>query len=159
MGNTQVEKAMFSNSGFLNSYDLGRLFEKIIRSWGTEHILILGTPLVEAENLPLERSVILAGSLKGLLTVRCSPEFPAWLRDHRQQTPLGRYPVEEVFEELVSFFCLSLSHRFWQPHSFQVGPIHPFASQPEFWPLAPPHAVCVLVVEGYHVELRLWIKE
>lgn len=159
MANQQAEKTMFLNSSSLNPHDLGRLFEKIVRSWGADDIRILGTPLATAEDLSLERSVILSGSLAGLLTARCSPELPAWLRDHRQETPLGRYPVEEVFEELVSFFCLSLSHRFWTPHSFQIGPIRPYVSQPEFWPLVQPHTACALDVEGHRVELRLWLRD
>ncbi len=159
MGNPLAGKTMNPNSGSLDGYGLGSLFEKIVRSWGADDVLVLGTALVETEDLPLERSLILSGSLKGLVNIRCSPEFPAWLRDHRQGTPLGRYPAEEVFEELVSFFCLSLFHRFWRPHSFQIGPIHPFDSQPEFWPLDPPNASCALLVEGYRVELRFWTND
>lgn len=157
--NAQVEKAAVMNPTSIAPIDLGRLLERIVRSWGADHIRVLETPPAATDDLPLERSVTLSGSLTALLTARCAPEFAVWLRDQRQDTPLGRFPSEEVFEELISLFCLSLSHRFWSPHSFQVGPIKPFPSQPEFWPLLPPQAACALDVEGYRVELRLWMKD
>lgn len=159
MTNDQAEKAMITNPEFLNAFGLGRLFEKMIRSWGVDHVRILGVPPQANTDLFLERSVTLSGSLNALFTAQSSPEFAAWLRDQRQDTHLGRYPSEEVFEELVSFFCLSLYHQFWKPHLFQIGPIKPFSSQPEFWPPEPPQAGCMLDVEGYRVELRLWMKE
>lgn len=159
MTNKQVEKIMATGSEYLNMFDLGHLFEKIVRSWGADHVRILGAPPAEIPDLSLERSVILSGSLNALLTARSSPEFAAWLRDQRQDTPLGRFPSEGVFEELVSFFSLSLYHRFWKPHSFQIGPIKPYPSQSEFWPFPPPYSACALDVENYRVELRLWIKD
>ena len=159
MTNEQLEKVMVMGPEYLNTFDLGHLFEKVVRSWGADHIRVLGIPPQEASNLSLERSVILSGSLNALFTARSSSDFAAWLRDQRQDTPLGQYPLEDVFEELISFFCLSLYHRFWRPHSFQIGPIEPFPSQPEFWPLLPPHSACALDVENYRVELRLWVKD
>lgn len=155
----QVEKNMLMGPKPMDSFELGRLFEKIVRSWGANQVRILGAPSWKTPPLALERSVILSGSLNALLTAQSEPEFAAWLRDQRQGTPLGRYPLEDVFEELISFFCLSLYHRFWRPHSFQIGPVEPFPSQPEFWPLLPPQVVCALEVESYRVELRLWIKD
>lgn len=159
MTNEAVKKVMVMGSEFLNMSDLGHLFEKVVRSWGANHVQVLGAPPAEITDLSLERSVILSGSLNALLTARSSPEFAVWLRDQRQDTPLGQFPSEGVFEELISFFSLSLYHRFWKPHSFQIGPIDPYPSQPEFWPLLPPHSVCALDVENYRVELRLWVKD
>jgi hypothetical protein len=102
--------------------------------------------------------VTLTGALNGILVVRSTREFALWLRNQRENTALGRYPEDEVFEELISLFSLYLFHDFWRPHLFQIGPIHPFISLPVDWPAGSPTASSNLLVETHGVELRLWLN-
>lgn len=136
--------------------DLCRLLGRILRSWGAERIQEQDFDLQVVADLPLERAVTLTGTLQGVLVVRCAPEFATWLRALRQSSALGRYPEEEVFEELVSLFCLYLFHDLWNPDSFEIGPIHPIPSVSTSWPAGSPHHACALEVEGMRLELRLW---
>lgn len=139
--------------------NLGPLFEKILRTWNAGPVLSLG-PLSETVSpLPLERMVTLTGALNGFLVVRSTREFAVWLRDLKENSPLGRYPEEENFEELISLFCLYLFHDFWRPHLFQIGPIHPFVSIPMDWPPENPTATCALKAGEHLVEIRLWLKD
>lgn len=133
--------------------------ERILRAWGAEVIQRRGSLFERNADLPMERMVILTGTLKAILVVRSSGHFPDWLRQLRQDTPLGLYPGSEVFEELVSLVSLYLSHDLWTPHSFSIGPIHPFPSIPLDWPEGPPHAACGLQVEGFPVEIRMWAQD
>lgn len=136
--------------------DLYRLLGRILRTWGAEQVQEQDFDPQLVLDLPLERAVTLTGTLQGILVVRCEPEFAAWLRALRQSSALGRYPEEEVFEELVSLFCLYLFHDLWNPDSFEIGPVHPVPSSPESWPMGAPQNACALNVEGRRLELRLW---
>jgi len=91
--------------------------------------------------------------------VRSSLEFAVWLRSLRADTSLGRYNETEVFEELVSLYCLYLFHDFWIPQDFQIGPIHPFRSVPADWPTGEPHAISSYLIDGFPAEIRLWMKD
>ncbi len=142
----------------LHTIDLVRPFERIIRSWDARQIRRLGAPEGQITELPLERMVTLTGALNGLLVVRSTRDFAVHLRSQRDNSPLGRYPEEEVYEELISLFCLYLFHDFWHPHLFEIGPIHPFRSIPQDWPQAAPASACSLEVDGFPVEIRLWLK-
>lgn len=139
--------------------NLGRLLERIVRSWGADHVKISAIPPAPDADLSLERAVVLTGTLNGVLVVRCAPPFAQWLRFQRQGSALGQYPAEEIFEELAGLFCLYLFHDFWNPASFQIGPLQPFPSSPRNWPSFPTHAACAVEVEGYEVELRLWLRD
>jgi hypothetical protein len=154
----QKEKIKMSSPPF-HFIALGHLFERILRAWNAQQIRHLGQVAGPLTPLPLERMVTLTGALNGLLVVRGTREFAAWLRSQREKSPLGRYPEEEVFEELISLFCLYLFHDFWRPHLFQVGPIHPFPSIPRDWPGEAPTATSVLLIDDHRVELRLWLKD
>lgn len=136
--------------------DFYRLIGRILRSWGAEQIRELDFDPQAATELSLERAVKLTGTLEGVLVVRCAPEFAAWLRGLRQSSALGRYPEEEVFEEMISLFCLYLFHDLWNPDSFDIGPIHTIPSSPQTWPEGEPQNSCALDVEGMRLELRLW---
>jgi hypothetical protein len=140
----------------LLSLDLGYLFERIIRSWGADRVEHLERPFDTKADLPMERMALLSGTLKGMVVLRSSREFPAWLQRQR----VGLIPVgcsgTEAFEELLTLFALYLFHDFWTPDSFTVGPIHPFPSIPLDWPSEAPTAARGLVVEGFKVEIRLW---
>lgn len=139
-------------------FDLGHPFEKILRSWGSGQIQRVLSPL-ETTYAPLERMTILTGTLSGTLVVRSSLEFAVQLRNLRSDSSLGRYSEAEVFEEMISLYSLYLFHDFWIPQDFQVGPIHPFRSVPADWPLGQPHAVSNYLVDGFPVEIRLWMKD
>jgi hypothetical protein len=139
-------------------FDLGHPFEKILHSWGSSRIQRMLTPR-ETTYAPLERMTLLTGTLNGTLVVRSSQEFAAQLRNLRADSSLGRYNETEVFEEMVSLYSLYLFHDFWIPHDFQVGPIHPFRSVPADWPASQPHAVSNYLVDGFPVEIRLWMKD
>jgi hypothetical protein len=130
-----------------------------LRSWEARQIQHLAPPIGPIINLPLERMITLTGALNGLLVVRSTRDFAVHLRNQRENTPLGRYPEEEVFEELISLFCLYLFHDFWRPHLFKVGPIHPFRSMPRDWPEENPTSTCSLIVDGFSVEIRLWLND
>jgi hypothetical protein len=138
--------------------DPGHLFEKIIRSWGAKSVLPLEPDTRKINYMPLERMALLKGTLKGTLVFRSSMEFSDWLQNQRSGTALGRYSEEEIFEELVSLFCLYLYHDFWNPDSFRIGPINPFRSVPQDWPQRTPSAFCKLLVDGYRVEIWLWLE-
>ena len=139
-------------------FELGLPFEKILRSWGAAQIN--RHPASTAMNyINVERMALLSGTLNGILVVRSTLEFASWLRNQRADTSLGRYDEIEVFEEMVSLYCLYLFHDFWVPQNFHIGPIHPFRSIPADWPLGEPHAYCNFVVEGFPVEIRLWMKD
>jgi len=140
-------------------FNLCHLFERIVRSWGGQHFDHLGEVTGDISDLPIERSVLLTGTLNGLMVVRTSLEFTGWLQDQREGTFLGRYPATEILDELISLFCLYLFHDFWNPTTFHVGPIRPLASTPKDWPPTPPHTSCLVLVEGHPVELRLWMKD
>jgi hypothetical protein len=140
-------------------FDPGRLFERIIRAWGAEKIHLLPLDPARTTELPVERKVILAGTLRGVLVLRTSAEFLYWLRGLRENTAMGRYNPEEIFEEMVSLYCLYLFHDFWNPDSFQIGPIHPLPSTPADWPPSAPHASCGMEVEGFPLEIRLWLTD
>ena len=147
------------NSSHFHYIHLGHLFERILRSWEAQQIQHLTPPAGPTSGLPLERMVTLSGALNGLLVVRSTRDFAVHLRSQRENTPLGRYPEEEVFEELISLFCLYLFHDFWKPHLFKVGPIHPFRSLPCDWPEADCTSACSLMVDGFPVEIRLWLND
>lgn len=140
-------------------FDLGHLFERIVRSWGAARIQYREDPFPAVAGLSMERRVALSGTLNGTLVLRSSDGFLDWLQAQRGETPLGRYPKEEIFEEMVSLFCLYLFHDFWKPLTFQIGPIRPQPSTPQDWPGWPPHASRALWVEGEPVEIRLWMKD
>jgi hypothetical protein len=152
------EKTNMHSSGF-HYLHLGHLFERILRSWDAREIRHLAPPYGQVQDLPLERMVTLTGALNGLLVVRSTRDLAIHLRNQRGNTPLGRYPEEEVFEELISLFCLYLFHDFWRPHLFQVGPIHPFRSIPRDWPSENPTSASSLLVDGFPVEIRLWLND
>jgi len=154
----QREKISMESSHF-HYVHLGHLFETILRSWDTQEVRHLAWPSGRVTDLPLERMVTLTGALNGLLVVRSTRDFALRLRSQREKTPLGRYSEEEVFEELISLFCLYLFHDFWRPHLFQVGPIHPFRSVPRDWPGENPTASCSLMVDGFPLEIRLWLND
>lgn len=154
----QREKISMSSHGF-HFLDLGRLFTRILFSWGAQHVQRSAPPNERISDLPLERMVTLTGALNGLLVVRSTRDFAVQLRNQRDDSPLGRYPEEEVFEELVSLFCLYLFHDFWRPHLFEIGSIHPFRSIPQDWPVGNPTSASSLMVDGFLVEIRLWLKD
>ncbi|HVZ79540.1 MAG TPA: hypothetical protein VHE12_01920 [bacterium] len=139
--------------------DLSHLLERVLRIWGVGRILHKGTPAEGPAYLPMERMVTLSGAVKGLLVVRSTREFALWLRSRRENTVLGRYPEEDIFEELVSLFCLYLVHSFWKPHLFFLGPIHPFPSIPADWPEETTRSAATMEIEGFPLEIRLWIDE
>ncbi len=143
----------------LRLLDLGHLFERTIRSWGGQSVFHLDSDLADIAYLPLERMAYLTGSVRGILVLRTSAEFGAWLRQQRNDTPLGRYSEAELFEELLSLYTLCVFHHFWDPEDFQIGPIHPFRSIPADWPDGPSQASCSLAVEGHPVEIRFWLSE
>ena len=138
--------------------DPGHLFERIIRSWGAKSVLPLNPDIRKINYMPLERMALLNGTLKGTLVFRSSMEFSNWLQNQRSGTALGRYNAEELFEELVSLFCLYLYHDFWNPNSFRIGPINPFRSVPQDWPEEAPSVTCALRVDGHPVEIWLWLE-
>jgi hypothetical protein len=140
-------------------FSLCHLFERIIRSWGADHIQSLGEMTSGPGELPIERLVRLSGTLNGTLIVRTSPGFLAWLQNQRSGTFLGRYPADEIFEELISLFCLYLFHDFWNPATFHIGPIQPVRPTPPDRPPTRPHAACTLLVEDHPVEIRLWMRD
>jgi hypothetical protein len=154
----QKEKIELRSSSF-HYIHLGHLFERIVRSWDAQEIRHLTPPSGQIADLPLERMITLTGALNGLLVVRTTRDFAVRLRNQREKTPLGRYPEEEVFEELISLFCLYLFHDFWRPHLFQVGPIHPFRSVPRDWPGENPTSSSSLMVDGFPLEIRLWLND
>jgi len=141
-----------------NRFNLCPLFERIIRSWGANEIRSVGEVPGAAHDLPVERTVQLSGTLKGTLNVRSSFEFLHWLQNKRSDHFLGRYPADEIMDEMISLFCLYLYHDFWNPEAFHIGPIKPFQSHPQDWPSSPPDSACALLVEGHPVELRLWLE-
>ncbi len=138
--------------------DLGAPFEKIIRSWGAEKIQLLELDLSKKTYLPMERMVLLSGSLVGTLVLRSSRNFTIWIQKQREETSPEQYSEPEIFDELVSLYGLYLFHEFWKPDSFQIGPINPFLSVPMDWPEKTPENSCALLVEGHRVEMRLWLK-
>ena|SRR5581483_8779799 len=138
--------------------DLSHLFEKVVRIWGLNTIHHLGKTLDPPAYLPLERMVTLSGAVKGFLVVRSNREFALWLRSRRENTVLGRYPEEEIFDELVSLFCLYLVHSFWKPHLFSLGPVVPFPSIPNDWPNESARFSTALMVEEFPLEIRLWVE-
>ena len=143
----------------LRFLDLSQLFGQVLRIWGVTQVVHSG-PLTEPPAyLPMERMVTLSGAMKGFLVVRSTREFALKLREKRENSPLGRYPEEEIFEELVSLFCLYLVHSFWKSHLFRLGPIVPFPSIPEDWPSGPPRSAIALQVEDFPLEVRLWVGE
>ncbi len=139
--------------------DPGHLFERIIRSWGAKSVIPLEFDRGKINYMPLERMALLKGTLKGTLVLRSSMEFSNWLQNQRSGTALGRYNEGEIFEELVSLFCLYLYHDFWNPNSFRIGPINPFRSVPQDWPKEPPSAFCPILVENHPVEIWLWLQD
>lgn len=141
---------------FLNP---GHLLEKILCYWGADSVEHMGPCSAKGAYLPLERMVVLTGTLKGFVVVRSTREFACWLRNLREQTPMGRYREEEIFEELTALFCLYLFHDFWRPQLFEVGPLHPFPSIPQDWPVETPTASCSLKVGEHPLEVRLWLKD
>lgn len=143
----------------LRLLDLGHLFERTVRSWGARDITHLDTQLTDITYLPLERMAYLTGSVRGILVLRGSSEFGAWLKRQRSETPLGRYNEGELMEELLSLYILCVFHHFWNPDDFQVGPIHPFRSIPADWPEHQPIASCSLAVEGHPLEIRFWLEK
>ena len=140
------------------SLDLHHLFEKVIRIWGVSRVRNLGPASGDPVHLSLERMVTFSGAVRGFLVVRSTREFALWLRSRRENTVLGRYPEEEIFEELVSLFCLYLAHSFWKPNLFNLGPIHPFPSIPQDWPEVPPRDSAKLQVEDFPLEVRFWME-
>ncbi len=146
------------NTSNLHYIQIGHLFERILRSWEVGQIRHLVPSTGPISDLPLERKINLTGTLNGFLVVRSTREFASHLKSQRENTPLGRYPDEEVFEELISLFCLYLFHDFWKPHLFKVGPIHPYPSVPRDWPQENPTASCSLIVGSFPLEIRLWVK-
>lgn len=140
-------------------FNLCYLFERIIRSWDAVNIHQIGENSKTGFGLLAERSVRLSGTLEGVLNVRTDSEFLDWLQDVRSDHFLGRYPAEEIFDELVSLFCLYLFHDFWNPDDFRIGPIKPIPSGPKDWPLGCPDCSCAMQVEGHPVELRLWLEK
>jgi hypothetical protein len=154
----EKEKPRMDNRSF-HFIDLGHLFERILRSWEAKEVRHLGAPQGVVTHLALERMVTLTGALNGILVVRSTREFAVWLRSQRENSPLGRYPEDEVYEELISLYCLYLFHDFWRPHLFQIGPINPFVSIPHDWPEEALTSACCLTVEGFPVEIRLWLKD
>ncbi|HUO56948.1 MAG TPA: hypothetical protein VMV05_02110 [bacterium] len=142
----------------LRLFRVGDFLERILRSWGAKQIHRLGRELTGTLYLPMERMALLTGTLRGFLVLRGSLEFSAWLRQLHDETPLGRCSEAEVFEELVALLGLSLTHSFWNPDSFEVGPIHPFVSIPSDWPSGEPQFSCSMLVEEHPVEMRLWLE-
>jgi hypothetical protein len=140
-------------------FDPGRLFERIIRAWGAESVKSYFLDPAPKADLPAERKVVLTGTLQGVLVLRTSPEFLLWLRDLRQNTAMGRYNSEEIFDEMVSLYCLYLFHDFWNPEFFHIGPIRPCPSNPTDWPPYPPRAAFGLKVDGHSLEVRLWLED
>ena len=142
----------------LRLFHIGDLFERIAHAWGASQVLHLESDLAQANYMPVERMTLLSGTLRGFLVLRGSSEFLDWLGKQRSDTPLGRYNGAEIFEELLSLLTLYLFHDFWNPDSFEIGPIHPFPSIPADWPQENPQASCSLLVEGHPVEIRLWLE-
>lgn len=140
------------------SLDLAHLLEKVLRIWGVPRVRDLGPVGDGSAHLPLERMVAFSGAVRGFLVVRSTREFALWLRARRENTVLGRYPEEDIFEELVSLFCLYLAHSFWKPSLFNLGPIHPFPSIPQDWPEVPPRDSAKLQVEDFPLEVRFWME-
>jgi len=152
----EVRNTRAAKRAELVSPDLGHLFERIIRSWGADHVHHLEEAFGPKADLPMERMALLSGTLRGILVLRSSREFPAWLQRQRVGLVPPGTREAEAFEELLTLFSLYLFHDFWVPDSFTVGPIHPFPSIPRDWPEETPTAARALLVEGFKVELRLW---
>ncbi len=140
-------------------FDLSRLFEKIIQSWQAKPVEKLGGIFNDSLDLPKVKFVRLTGSLEGILMLRCSNDFPSWLRNHKGPMPWNYYNDEEILNELISLLCLKLFHSFWKPDGFRVGPIQPYETIPVNRPSQAPTAACGLKVENYPVEIRLWLTD
>lgn len=139
--------------------DLFRMFRSVARSWGVENFEILNACWLCGADLPMERMVILSGTLRGFAILRADRGFPAFLRERREgRTPMA-YGEAETFEELLSLFALFLFHDQWTREDFTIGPLRPFRSIPQDWPTGPPTAVCGMMVEGFPVEVRVWLED
>jgi hypothetical protein len=151
-----ITRSDSSTSSLSPFFRLFSLFETFIHTWGAgsvEELDILG----KSTDFSIERMVQLTGTLEGLLVLRASPAFVVWLRNKRGFLT-GDFKGDEIFNEMVSFYCLHLFHDFWKPDNFKIGPIKPRFSTPEDWPSKKFDHACCLLVEGHPVEIRLWLK-
>jgi len=140
----------------LLSLDMGHHFERILKAWGAGSVIRQGRSFTAADDLPMERMALLSGTLKGILVMRSSREFPDWLKGLRAGLVPPGTGGAEAFEELLTLFAIYLYHDFWTPESFTIGPIRPFPSIRMDWPPEDPTALQACVVEGHRVEVRLW---
>jgi len=51
----------------LLSLDMGHHFERILKAWGVGSVIRQGRPFTAADDLPMERMVLLSGTLRGIL--------------------------------------------------------------------------------------------
>lgn len=140
-------------------FNLCNLFERIVRSWGAEHVQVTGDTMTLDPDQNIERSIRLTGTLEGYLDIRCGEGFLDWLQAQRSDHFLGQYPAEEILDELIGLFCLYLYHDFWSPENFHIGPLKPAPSDPRNWPSPEPDYACSILVEDHPVDIRLWLDK
>ncbi|HTA17012.1 MAG TPA: hypothetical protein VK786_04635 [bacterium] len=139
------------------SHGLAEVVGEVISDWAFLSAVHSGKPAPGPAPLDLEFSVSLRGPLSSLLVLRADKAFGAELAHASTGDPGAREQAADAFRELCNMVASHLLTNFFGGREMIYDPFVPVPSLPERWPDREPTVECVMLVEHFPVEARLWI--
>jgi hypothetical protein len=141
------------------SHGLAEVISEVISDWAFLSALPSGKPAPGPAPLDLEFTVTLKGPLVSVLVMRASRQFGEELAQASTGDPAAREQAADAFRELSNIVASHLLTDFFGGRELAYAPFVPLPSVPDGWPAGEPTVECVLIVERFPLEARLWIDE
>jgi hypothetical protein len=135
--------------------EMTALAAQVVGEWARLPVRTLGRPVPEVY-FPYEYSLFLSEPFACLMVIRGGQELASGLAKASSAGPSARDEARDAFRELCHLVAGRLCGALFPQMS--LGSFLPVPSVPEEWPLAPPQVESVLSVDGFPLELRLWIR-
>ncbi len=137
--------------------ELKEMFSDVLGVWVGWDAEIGRMEFMDLDELTLSRKVVLTCWQSVFLALRSTPAFARELAAHVSVED-GRTPLpEDAFGELLNIYAGHFLTRFAVRGAFL--PYLPKKSQPSEWPQRVPDAACFLDVQGYPLEIWVWIGQ
>ncbi len=136
--------------------DLFQVFKSVAQNWLQLPCHSLGRPVEGPSVMSLERSVYLAGPIRGLVALRAHSRLGGVLLEKTEVLNHSLQTSDEAFRELVQLFCGHLLSSFWKIEGVSAIPSQP--SKPQSWPKGKPQAAVALLLDQCPIEIRFWVE-
>ena len=158
MQNAGEETLSSNGTGYTmpTSVELSDFFNEFINKWAKLNSEYFSWPGESPDYLPLEEGVFFSEPFKGLLVLRSSKDFGAFLEEENTGSQKEEHKRMGLFVELAVLFWHKFAQRFLKVDSRRVTPAILRACVPVNWPDRKPQSACVVFINGFPLEIRLW---